>query len=152
MNNRFGINKFKYGYISVKYRVMILLYIYLHVYLYITLFFWSLLPVFSLSIQRSPTAISSFVYRKITRQNPDLVHREGDRKKSKGRDGQSPAPSPRRSARERRSRWTVRYTIPLRTCAALLLSFCILLDQPASEVWSSQPNLCVLEKKVSLVR
>ena len=71
------------------------LYIYLHVYLYLTLFFWSLFPVFFLSIQRSPTAISSDVYRKITRQNPDLVHREGDRKKSKGRDGQSPAPSPR---------------------------------------------------------
>ena len=57
-----------------------------------------------------------------------------------------------RCARKRRSRGTVRYTIPLRTCAALLLSFCILLDQPASEVWSSQPNLCVLQKKVSLVR
>ena len=97
MNNWFRIIKFKYGYILVKYRVIIHLYIYLHVYLSNVIFlksFLRLLSVFSTITYRDTTSHHRCSVNLSYSRNPDHLHREGVNNK-KGRDGQSPAPSPR---------------------------------------------------------
>ena len=98
MNNCFGIIQFKYGYILVKYRVIIhCIYIYLHVYLSNVIFlksFLCLLSVFSTITHRDTTSQHRCSVNLSYSRNPDHLHREGVNNK-KGRDGQSPAPSPR---------------------------------------------------------